>query len=368
MKPRRQHKFGKTTLRSNDMNSDRKPLVSIIMPVRNEAPFITRSLGAVLGQTYPSDRLEVIIADGMSTDNSRETIEALAANAKFPIHIVDNPKLIAPSGLNRALKKATGDIIIRIDGHCEIENTYVENCVDLLVSGKADGVGGPIQTLGETFLSRAISLAMSSTFGVGNSAFRTIDDREMYTDTVAFPGYTRNIIERAGAFDEELVRNQDDEYNYRIRELGGKILLSPNIRSLYFSRSTFRSLWRQYFQYGYWKIRVLQLHPRQMSYRQFVPFGFVTSLLLLGVLSLFWSLAAWLLIVLVLTYLLFNFVAAMFAAKDRPAMAAAVSLSFLILHFSYGLGSMFGLITFSNRWHRDPAEPGQLNRKPDLEL
>ena len=120
---------------------------------------------------------------------------------------------------------------------------------------------------------------MSSPFGVGGSAFRTIDDREIYTDTVAFPGYTREIVRRAGKFNEELVRNQDDEYNYRIRELGGRILLSPTIRSRYFSRSTLLSLWRQYFQYGYWKVRVLQLHPRQMRPRQFVPFIFVVSLI-----------------------------------------------------------------------------------------
>lgn len=349
-------------------DSVQKPFVSVIMPVRNEAPFITRSLGAVLRQTYPSDRLEVVVADGMSTDNTREIIETLAANAEFPIHIVDNPKLIAPSGLNHAFKKATGDIIIRIDGHCEIENTYVENCVDLLISGKADGVGGPIQTIGETFRSRAIAIAMSSNFGVGGSAFRTIDDREMYTDTVAFPGYTRKIIELAGAFDEELVRNQDDEYNYRIRELGGKILLSPTIRSLYFSRSTFRSLWRQYFQYGYWKVRVLQLHPRQMSYRQFVPFVFISSLLLFGILTLFWPFGGWLLTMVALMYLSVNIIAAMRAAKARPAMAAAVLFSFLILHFSYGLGSLFGLIAFRNRWGYDPAGPGAFNRKSDLEL
>ena len=138
--------------------------------------------------------------------------------------MVDNPKLIAPSGLNCALGRASGDIIVRIDGHCEIEPDYIENCVTILLSGKADGVGGPIETIGETFRSRAIALAMSCTFGVGGSAFRTINDREMYTDTVAFPAYSRAIVEKAGLFNEELIRNQDDEYNYRIRELGGRIL------------------------------------------------------------------------------------------------------------------------------------------------
>jgi len=332
------------------MNAIRRPFVSIIMPVRNEAQFLTRSLGAVLRQTYPGHRMEIVVADGMSTDNSRDVIEALAANTNIRTHIVDNPQLIAPTGLNCALRKAIGEIIIRIDGHCEIEETYVENCVDLLMAGKADGVGGPIKTVGESSTARAIAIAMSSNFGVGGSAFRTIDDREMYTDTVAFPGYTRKIIDLAGEFDEELVRNQDDEYNYRIRELGGKIRLSPQIRSLYFSRSSFWSLWRQYYQYGYWKVRVLQLHPRQMSYRQFVPFLFVASLLLFGALALFFPLAAWFFLAIALAYLLANIVAATHATRGRPAMAAAVALSFLILHLSYGLGSLAGLIAFRNRW------------------
>jgi succinoglycan biosynthesis protein ExoA len=251
----------------NPENMTENPLVSVIMPVRNEAEFIKRSLASVLEQTYSKDRMEIIFADGMSTDTTREIIREIAADTTVPILIVDNLKQIAPAGLNLAFAKAKGDIIIRVDGHCEIEPEYVENCVTLLRSGIADGVGGPIETIGEGAVASAIALAMSSSFGVGGSAFRTIDNREMYTDTVAFPGYTREIIGRVGPFNEELVRNQDDEYNFRIRKNGGSILLSPKIRSQYYSRSTFFSLWRQYFQYGYWKIRVLQLHPRQMSLR-----------------------------------------------------------------------------------------------------
>src|SRR4029077_311564 len=136
--------------------------------------------------------------------------------------------------------------------------------------------------------------------------------------------YKRETIEKAGRFAEELVRNQDDEYNFRIREQGGRILLSPSIRSRYFSRSSFKSLWRQYFQYGYWKVRVLQLHPRQMSYRQFVPFLFVSSLLLLGLLAIFWPLAAWLLAAIILMYLFANIISAAYAARARPALTAAI--------------------------------------------
>jgi len=335
-------------------SENKEPFVSIIMPVRNEADYIELSLGSIAKQSYPMERIEVLIADGMSDDGTREAVRDIAQATGLDVQILDNPKRIAPSGLNVALDHAKGDIIIRVDGHCELDPDYVANCVELLEANKADGVGGPIETIGEGLTADAIAIAMSSKFGVGGSAFRTVDDRELYTDTVAFPGYKRATIEKAGRFAEELVRNQDDEYNFRIRELGGRILLSPSIRSRYFSRSTFRSLWRQYFQYGYWKVRVLQLHPRQMSPRQFVPFVFVITLLLLGIVSLFSVIALWALIGLIALYALMNFGASVAAAKGHILRIPLVGFSFLILHLSYGLGSLCGLVAFRNRW-RDPG-------------
>lgn len=332
------------------MEDSSLPFVSIVLPIRNESAFIERGLASVLRQAYPKDRMEVIIADGMSTDDSRQKILGFAAKSEVPISIVDNVKKIAPTGLNRAIERAIGDVIIRVDGHCEIEPNYVANCVDILRSGRAEGVGGPIETVGETPRAAAISMAMSSKFGVGGSAFRTVKDREMFTDTVAFPGYTRKIIDRAGAFNEELVRNQDDEYNFRIRKLGGRILLSPLIRSRYYSRSTFSSLWKQYFQYGYWKVRVLQMHPKQMSLRQFVPFVFVSSVILLAAIALFSDIGRVLLAVVVGMHLLANVAASLYVAGSRVWAVPYLLLSFSILHISYGLGSVFGLIAFRNRW------------------
>lgn len=326
------------------------PFVSIIMPVRNEADFIERSLGSALSQDYPHERLEIIVSDGASTDSTLNIIDKLASETDISITVVQNEKRIAPSGLNAAIARARGEVYVRVDGHCEIEPNYVSNCVELLTSGKADGVGGPIETIGVGLQAEAISIAMSSKFGVGGSAFRTVNDREMYADTVAFPGYTRGIVERVGPFNEELVRNQDDEYNYRIRKLGGRILLSPRIRSKYYSRSTFRSLWSQYFQYGYWKVRVFQLHPRQLSLRQFVPLCFVLSIAALIILSLFVSSAVWLLVVAVGTYLSTTLFASLIAARARISIVPQLFLSFCILHLSYGLGSIVGLIAFRDRW------------------
>jgi len=330
------------------------PTVSVVMPVRNEADFIERSLNAVLAQNYPHEAMEIIIADGLSTDATRELIENLKAKTEIPIRVVDNPEHIAPTGLNRAVSEAKGEIVVRVDGHCEIEPDYVANCVKYLQAGRAEGVGGPIETVGETLTARAVAVAMSSTFGVGGSAFRTIDDREMYADTVAFPGYKREIFERIGLFNTELVRNQDDEFNYRLRKAGGRILLTPDIRSRYYSRSSLKSLWRQYFQYGYWKIRVLQLHPKQMSLRQFVPFLFVSAIILCSILSVFFVAGRWALAAVLGLYLLANLAATLKAARRiEPRGLPLVFLSFPILHFSYGLGFAAGLFAFRNKWRAD---------------
>jgi succinoglycan biosynthesis protein ExoA len=194
---------------------------------------------------------------------------------------------------------------------------------------------------------------MSSWFGVGGSAFRTIDDRPMLVETVAFPAYTRETMRRTGFFDEELVRNQDDEYNYRLLKLGGKILLSPDIRSRYYSRSSLRKLWRQYYQYGFWKVRVMQKHPRQMRWRQFVPFAFVLSLLLTAVAALILP-NGWILPLLILAaYLLADGAAAVMVGR-RHGFRHVLPLVAIypILHVSYGFGFLVGLLRFAGRWRQ----------------
>ena len=339
------------------------PLVSVVMPVRNEADFIERSLRSVFAQTYPHSAMEIIVADGCSEDTTVELIEAAKGETDIDIMIVPNPDRIAPGGLNRAIAASKGSVVVRVDGHCEIDRAYVENCVRHLRSGKAEGVGGPIETIGETPRAEAVAFAMSCRFGVGGSAFRTIDDREMYVDTVAFPGYLRETLDAAGPFNTELVRNQDDEFNYRIRKMGGRILLAPDIRSRYYSRSTLGSLWRQYFQYGFWKVRVLQLHPKQMSLRQFVPFVFVLAIAVLILSSSVSTTARLGLGILALAYLAACIIAA-FGAHKRVAFTnlPVVLAAFPILHISYGLGFARGLVFFRRRWN-DVALPSP-NSKP----
>ncbi len=343
-----------------------KPKISIIVPVRNEESYVIRCLDSVFSQSNLDDNnLDVIVVDGLSTDNTREIVRDYQKQYSNLI-LLDNPGLIVPIGMNKAYAIAKGEIIIRVDGHCEIAPDYVSNCLKYLSETDADGVGGPMQTIGETPLSETIAVAMSSIFGVGNSSFRTIQGKTMYVDSIPFPAYTREIIVKVGFYDEEMVRNQDDEYNYRIREAGGKLLLAVDVQSRYYSRGSLTKLWKQYFQYGYWKVRVLQKNPRQMSLRQFIPPAFVASLILSLVLTLFdpvfWSFFK----IISGAYLLANLSASILtSAKKGWQHLFLLPVVFPILHVSYGLGFLVGLVKFAKRWNDKigkvpPGKPFQI--------
>lgn len=325
------------------------PLVSVIMPVRNEAAYIERSLGAVLAQDYPADRLEIVVVDGMSTDGTRDYIAATQASHPN-LRLLDNPRGIVPPGLNIGIHHSRGDIIVRVDGHCEIAPDYVRRCVEHLLADEVQAVGGPIETIGETVEAQAIALGMSSWFGVGGSAFRTVNDRPMLVETVAFPAYTRETLRQLGPFDEEMVRNQDDEYNYRLLKSGGRILLTPDIRSRYYSRSSLRKLWRQYYQYGFWKVRVMQKHPRQMRWRQFVPPAFVAALFGSSAFGMFFRPFRYLLAIILVMYASANMVAALSLGRAHGMQyVPRLLLIHPILHLSYGLGFWAGMKHFAGR-------------------
>lgn len=337
------------------MNEKQKPFVSVIMPVRNEADFIRTSLGAVLSQDYPQDRTEVLVVDGDSEDGTPEILEEFQKRTPG-LMVLKNVKRIVAVGLNQGIRAAKGEIIVRVDGHCVIEPGYVSECVRVLETKQADGVGGSISTIGETVIAKAIAIAMSSLFGVGGSAFRVVKGREMPVDTVPFPAYYRTLFEKIGFFDEELVRNQDDEFNYRLKKAGGRILLSPAIRSSYYSRSSLSGLWRQYFQYGFWKVRVFQKHPHQMQWRQFVPPLFVL-VLILSAAGLRWN-PTFLFLAAPGLYLAANLLAAVsLSAQYGWKYMFYLPAIFFILHFSYGIGFWAGMIKFSDRWKETFGKP-----------
>ncbi|MBW6473086.1 MAG: glycosyltransferase family 2 protein [Anaerolineaceae bacterium] len=326
------------------------PFVSILLPIRDETDTIERCLAAVLAQDYPLERLEVLIADGMSADGTRAQLEAVSV-AHPHVQVFDNPGQIVSTGLNLLTCEAHGDVLIRVDGHCAIAPDYVRNCVRRLAQDQVDVVGGPMRSIGETFVSENISVATSSRFGVGYSVFRTETGVTRQVDTVPFPALTREMIAQVGLYDEELVRDQDDEHNYRIRKAGGVVLLADEVRSDYYSRSSLCTLWRQYFGYGFWKVRVMQKHPRQMRPRQFVPFAFVLSLIVLTL----WGLivpGGWVpLAVFVGAYLLANLTASILTAAQRGwRYLPLLPLAYTTLHLSYGLGFLAGLVRFIHRW------------------
>lgn len=322
------------------MNST-TPLVTVVMPIRNEGNYIEKSLGAVLHQDYPSEKMEIIIADGMSTDNTRDIIRTM--QAQYSLTLIDNPSKYVPAGLNRAIRLAKGEVIIRVDGHCELASDYVRRCVTYLDGHPdVDCVGGALVTVGETLVARTIAVAMSSPFGVGGVAFRTGSQKGRLVDTLAFGAYRRDVFDKIGLFDEELVRNQDDEFNVRLTQTGGLIWLDPDITSTYYSRAGFKGLWKQYFQYGFYKVRVMQKRGTIPSWRHLVPSAFVGGLFLSMVLALITKQPLWLLLA-AGPYAFANSIASLLTARKNMVMLPILPIAFLILHLSYGLGFLGGL-------------------------
>ena len=338
------------------------PFVSVILPIRNEARYIARCLNAILAQDYPSSHMEILVADGMSTDDTRNIV--LQLSKKNPDHIVvliDNLEGIFSTGFNTAVCHARGEIILMMGGHTELAVDYISVVAKYLQNQEVDCVGGALETIASDSVGNVIALAMGSSFGVGGVAFRTsISSKLEEVDTVAFGSYRRDVLKQCGLLDEEMVHNQDDEFNYRIRDQGFRISLAPNLFVKYYSRTSLSALWRQYYQYGFWKVRVLQKHPRQMSLRQFVPPTFVLALLGSVFLALSPILRPLSLIV-PSFYFLANLTASIWTVikKARTAHYSLLSalyslfllsLIFAILHLSYGLGFLAGLVKFSNRW------------------
>ncbi len=321
------------------------PLVSVILPIRNEALHIGRCIESVCAQDCAPVRLEILVVDGMSDDGTRAILAHYAARDSR-VRLLDNPQRIVPAALNRGLVASRGEIVIRVDGHAVIAPDYVRRCVADLERVDAECVGGPIRAAGETYVARAIAVAQSSPFGVGNAAFRHAQISQ-YVDTLAFGAYRRRAFDRIGVFDEELVRNQDDEFNLRLTRAGGKIWLDTDICSTYFSRSTLHGLWRQYLEYGFWKVRVIQKHRRPASWRHLVPGTFVLALAASVMISLVLKTPIAFLFV-CLPYISASLMASAWTAARRGwRFLPVLPLAFGAMHLAYGIGFLTGLARFS---------------------
>lgn len=323
-------------------------MITVIMPVRNEAGSISAALVSVLDQEYPEDRLQVLVVDGQSTDNTRRAVTDLSGSDQR-VRLLDNPEGIVPTALNLGLAEAVGDVVVRVDGHCALPPGYLRACVDLLAATGADCVGGVILTQGQTTVARAIAAAQSSPFGVGNAAFRTGRTTAGPVDTLAFGAYRREVFERIGGFNEELVRNQDDEFNLRLTRSGRTIWLDPSLRSTYVSRASLTGLRRQYFGYGLYKVRVAQLHRRLPSWRSAAPGALVVALL--GSLGL--SVATRdrrPLLAVVIPYVAANLTATVSVGRADPATLPILPAAFATLHLAYGTGLLAGLWRWRHRF------------------
>ncbi len=332
------------------------PEVSIIVPCFNEQATIRLLLQAILQQSYPMHRLEVVIADGMSTDSTRQEIAAFVAeNPGLRVRVVDNLKRHIPAGLNQAIQAAQGEIIVRLDAHSVPNNDYVAQSVADLQAKLGDNVGGvwEIKPGAPGWMARAIARAASHPLAVGDARYRYTNQAQL-VDTVPFGAYHRELLSRLplppggepGPYDETLLTNEDYEFNTRIRQSGGKIWLDPAIRSAYFARPTLSSLARQYLRYGFWKLRMLRRYPETLRWRQALPPLFVLSLLVSGILALFFPSAGWLLLFEVAVYL---FVLGLFGLQQAirhkdPALLIGLPLAILVMHLAWGGAFLWSML------------------------
>ncbi len=327
------------------------PTVSIIVPCYNEQSTIRLLLDAVYAQSYPRDQMEVVIADGNSTDATCREIQAFqAAHPDLAVTVVPNPQRIIPAALNRAIRAACGKYIVRLDAHSMPQPDYVERCVKALEAGAGTNVGGvwEIRPGGPGWIARGIAAAAAHPLGVGDAHYRS-GGRSGAVDTVPFGAFSRTLVEQIGFFDETLLTNEDYEFNTRIRRSGGTIWLDPEIRSVYFSRADLAGLARQYDRYGYWKLRMLRRYPGSLRWRQALPPLFVLSLILLALGSIFLSPVRWLLAAELLVYAGVLFVAGISAAaKKRDAtLILGLPLGIATMHLAWGAGFLRSLLDFT---------------------
>jgi len=324
------------------------PTVSIIVPCYNEEATIRLLLEAVSAQTYPRSGIELVIADGNSTDGTREEIARYQeSHPDLEIRIVDNARRTIPAGLNAAIRAARGEYLVRIDAHSRPFPDYVERCLKALQEGIAENVGGiwEIQPGGTGWISRSIAVAAAHPLGVGDAHYR-LGGRPRYVDTVPFGSFRRDLIERIGYFDESLLTNEDYEFNVRVLSSGGKIWLDPDIRAVYFARSTLLELAKQYFRYGYWKGKMLRRYPGTLRWRQLLPPLFITSLILSGICSIFIPFFDQIFIGLIAVYLLALVLAGLQVTLKKGELSLIIGFPLAVgtMHLSWGSALLWSLV------------------------
>ena len=341
------------------MTAADRPTISIVLPCRNEERYIGACLDSILATTYPLDRIELLVVDGESEDRTREIV-AEFVRRHSGVRLLENRRRITPAALNVGLRAATGEIILRMDAHVVYPINYIPRLVDALLTSDADNVGGIIVTLpadGST-MARAIAVGLSHPFGVGNAYFRIGVGAPRWVDSVPFGCFRREVFDRIGLFDEELIRNQDDEFNLRLIKFGGRILLLPDVVSYYFARRSLSDLSRMYYQYGYYKPLVARKVDGVMTLRQLVPGLFALTLAGTAVLAPVLPLLP--VTLGIAGAYLTALVGCVIGAVRRHGWRCALALAavFPAVHFSYGIGSLRGAVDHllqRRRTRRDPT-------------
>ena len=319
-------------------------MLSVIVPIYQEEKYIAKCIDSMLSQDYPKDDLEIILVDGMSKDRTREIVATYTAKYPF-IRMIDNPERIAPCAMNRGIKEAKGDVIMRLDAHVYYPKNYFSLLVEKLKElPGAENVGTLCNTLpvNDSITAQSIAAVLSSSFGMGNSHFRVGADKEMEVDTVPFGCFHRSIFDKVGLYDEELVRNQDDELNARIIKSGGKIYLIPQLVCEYYARDTAKKVYKMFYQYGVFKPLVNKKLGSPATVRQFFPLFFVLGLLVGPVVCLFLPVLWWAYFAVIMLWFI---LATSFSLKDSKNLKRILTQNWIyfVVHFGYGWGYIVGI-------------------------
>ena len=344
--------MGDRTLRGNQdglpAQGHARPRVSVVIPARNEAATIVRAIKPFLVD-HADMSVEIIVADGRSTDRTRDVVEGIAARDPR-VRLVDNPAGVSPDGLNAAILASRGDVILRMDGHAEPEPGYLAACLRVLEASGAWNVGGAMIKTGETAPARAASAAATSPFGIGGGLRYHLVTEPVDLPHVWLGCWPRWVFERVGLFDPEMIRNQDEELDRRILDAGGTIRFDPSIRAGYQSRATWPALLRQYFRYGIYRVRAIQKHPSMLRLRHLIPPALVGLLAVTAALSLVTPALAIVAVAALLAWILLAVAFARRVAAEFGATVPEVIAAYGCIHLGYGVGVWVGLVRFAARW------------------
>jgi len=320
------------------------PLVSVVLPIRNEAPFIEACLERLLDQDYPRERMEILVVDGQSDDATVEVVRGVQQrHPTADVRILENDRRIVPPALNIGIRAARGSVIVRMDGHSVPASDYVSKCVAALRVSGAANVGGVLEAVGATPFGWAVATATGHPLGAGDARYR-IGGAPGFVDHVAFGAFPKAVFDEVGLFDESLVRNQDDEMNMRLRGAGKRVYLDPAIQVRYTPRGTVRGLWSQYFQYGWWRLETMKRHPTELRLRQALPPAMAAAFASAAVLAPFWSVAAIGLAIASILYVVMLAAVALRLAGQHAA-APLIALAFAVMHFAYGFGFLSHVVS-----------------------